>query len=36
LNGSTVANSLIWVNTSVWLFSIEKLFDKLSDFWDSC
>ena len=27
LNGSTIADSLIRINTSVWLFSIEELLD---------
>jgi len=35
LNSSTIGNGLIWVDTSVWLLSIEEVFDKLLDLWDS-
>lgn len=35
LDCSTVGNSLIWIDTSVWFFSVEEIFDKLLDLWDS-
>jgi hypothetical protein len=36
LNSSTVGNSFIWVDTSVWFFTVEEIFDELLNFWDSC
>lgn len=35
LNGSTIADSFIRVNTSVWLFTIEPFFNELSNLWNS-
>jgi len=35
LDSSTVSNGLIWVNTSVWFFSIKEIFNKLLNLWDS-
>jgi len=35
LNGGTVSDSLVWVDTSVWLFTIEVVLDELLNLWDS-
>jgi len=35
LDGSTISDSLIWVNTGIWEFSVEEIFDHLLDLWDS-
>lgn len=35
LNSSTITNSLIRIDTCIWLFSIEKLFYQLSNFRNS-
>ena len=35
LNSGTISNSLIWVDTSVWFFSVEEIFYELLNFWNS-
>jgi len=35
LDGGTISDSLIWVNSTVWLFSIEEVFDELLDLWNT-
>jgi len=35
LNGCTSAHGLIWIDTGVGVFTVEEIFDDLSDFWDT-
>jgi len=35
LDSSTISNSFIRVNTSVWFFTVEEIFDHLLDLWNS-
>jgi len=36
LDRSTVSDSLIWVDTTVWLLTVEVFLEKLLDLWDTC
>jgi hypothetical protein len=35
LNSGTVGNGLVWVDSPVWFFSIEKVLDELLNLWNS-
>jgi len=36
LHSSTVSNGLIWVDTTVWLLSVEVFLEKGLDLWNTC
>ena len=36
LNGSSICNCLIWVDSSVWLLAVEVIFDELLNLGNAC